>query len=408
MPLPSLFEMAPGSAGKQIQSILSAARRHLAMDVGFVSEFVRGDRVFRFADGDTARNPVVLGKADPLEESYCYYVARGLMPGVLPDAARDPVAARLSATRNVPVGAHLSVPLRLADGAVFGTLCCFSFTADHRLSARDLGTLRLCAEVIVSIVEKERGDFLRREAQRARVAAILADRAVTMAFQPFYRVPDGQLTGFEALARFDAEPARPPDAWFADAAEVGLGAELEFLAVERALEALPVLDPSLKVTVNLSPASILSPLFGASFAGMPLDRLVIEMTEHAAVPCYDALNAVLAPMRERGLRLAIDDVGAGHATLRHVLDLAPDFIKIDRSLISRIDSDSARQALVEALTLYSRRMGCEVVAEGVETRAEYAVLREIGVTRLQGYLLGRPMPLGAAARLDAHWRDRAH
>jgi EAL domain-containing protein (putative c-di-GMP-specific phosphodiesterase class I) len=127
--------------------------------------------------------------------------------------------------------------------------------------------------------------------------------------------------------------------------------------------------------------------------------LVIELTEHAAVASYERLRESLGPLRSRGLGLAIDDVGAGHATLRHVLDLAPEFIKLDMSLIRNIDTHSGRRALAEALTGYGRRIGCEIVAEGVETEAEYAVLRGIGVTRVQGFLTGRPMPLAAAAAL---------
>ncbi len=126
---------------------------------------------------------------------------------------------------------------------------------------------------------------------------------------------------------------------------------------------------------------------------------MVELTEHAAVASYEALRDALAPLRNRGLGLAIDDVGAGHATLRHVLDLAPEIIKLDRSLIRAIDAHSARRALTEALTGYGRHIGCEIVAEGVETQAEYAVLRGIGVTRVQGFLTGRPIPLAAAASL---------
>lgn len=146
------------------------------------------------------------------------------------------------------------------------------------------------------------------------------------------------------------------------------------------------------------------PRFAAALAEAPLDRLVIELTEHAAVESYDALRRALAPLRARGLRLAIDDVGAGHATFRHVLDLAPELIKLDMSLIRGIEGDSARRALAEALTLYGRRIGCEVVAEGVETEAELAALREIGVTRVQGFLTGRPVPIAEAARLPSHAR----
>ncbi|MDP4023113.1 EAL domain-containing protein [Methylobacterium sp. NEAU 140] len=399
MSLATMFEAGADSPGEQIRGILRAARRHLAMDVGFVSEFVEEDRIFRFSDGETLRNPIVAGASDPLEESFCHYVARGLMPQLMRDAAEHPVAAGLPVTRAMPVGAHLAVPLRHADGTAFGSLCCFSFTPDHSLTTRDLGVLRLCAEVVTAVVEKDRRIAQDHAVRRQRIADLIAARALTLRFQPIYSVSDGRLTGFEALTRFTEAPQRSPDVWFAEAAAVGLGTELEFLAVETALAAKASLDPSLKLTVNLSPASVVSPRFAEVFAAIPLDRVVVELTEHAVIADYDALRAALAPFRARGLRLAIDDVGAGHSTFRHVLDLAPEFIKLDRSLIQDLHADSARRALAEALTSYGRRIGCEVVAEGVETPAEYAVLRAIGVTRAQGFLLGAPMPLEEARSL---------
>ena len=399
MPLPSIFGDRSGSARDQILSVLRAVRRHLAMDVGFISEFVAGNRVFRFSDSDTTHGPVVVGGHAPLDQSFCYYVAKGLMPGLMQDAAEDPVAAQLPATRDLPVGAHLSVPLRHADGEPYGTVCCFSFTPDRTLTTRDLNTLRLCADLVEAILGKDRDATRERDAKHRRITGTIAAESVEMVFQPIYRTADDSLAAFEALARFPQPPGKGPDTWFADAAEVGLGEELEFLALRKALSALPSLPAGVRLSVNLSPASLASPGLAEAIAAAPLDRLVIELTEHAAVASYEALRDTLAPLRSRGLGLAIDDVGAGHATLRHVLDLAPEIIKLDRSLIRAIDAHSARRALTEALTGYGRHIGCEIVAEGVETQAEYAVLRSIGVTRVQGFLTGRPMPLAEATSL---------
>ncbi|MFH6784232.1 MULTISPECIES: sensor domain-containing phosphodiesterase [Methylobacterium] len=399
-----------GSADEQILSVLRSVRRHLAMDVGFVSEFVADNRIFRVSDAETVVNPIVAGTSDPLARSFCYYVAKGLMPELMHDAAEDPVAAQMPVTRDLPVGAHLSVPLRHDGGEPYGTLCCFSFTPDRSLTTRDLGILRVCADLVDAILSTDREAARAHEAKRRRVAEAIEAEAITMVFQPIYRTADGSLAAFEALARFPAAPGlRPgsgPDAWFADAAETGLGEALEFLALRQALGALAALPAGVKLSVNLSPAALASPRLAEALAGAPLDRLVLELTEHAAVPSYEALRDGLGPLRRRGLSLAIDDVGAGHATLRHVLDLEPDFIKLDMSLIRAIDAQSARRALTEALTGYGRRIGCEIVAEGVETEAEYAVLRSIGVTRVQGFLTGRPMPLAAAASLPAAAAER--
>ncbi|MGE7413481.1 sensor domain-containing phosphodiesterase [Methylobacterium tarhaniae] len=403
MSLRSVFGTHSASADDQIMSVLRAIRRHLAMDVGFVSDFVAGNRVFRFVDaGENASTtpiPVAVGRHDPLERSFCSFVAQGLMPEMLHDASEHPVAARMPLTPDLPIGAHLSVPLRHGDGEAYGSVCCFSFTPDRSLTTRDLGILRLCADVVDSILWKDRDAACEREATHQRIAETIAAEAVEMVFQPIYRTADAGLAAFEALARFAPVPGKGPDAWFAEAAEAGLGIELEFLALRKALRALPVLPAEVTLSVNLSPAALASPRLAEALAGAPFDRVVIELTEHAAVASYEALRDALGPFRSRGLGLAIDDVGAGHATLRHVLDLAPDFIKLDMSLIRHIDAHSGRRALTEALTGYGRRIGCEIVAEGVETEAEYAALQGIGVTRVQGFLTGRPLPLAAAAIL---------
>lgn len=389
----------PGSSGEQIQAILRVARRHLAMDVGFVSEFVRGDRVFRFTDAEGAGNPIVIGASDPLDKSFCHYVAQGLMPGLMTDAALDAVASSLPATQAIPVGAHLSVPLRYPDGTPFGSLCCFSFTPNRDLTPQDLGVLRMCADVVSAVMAHDRRIAGEEEERRSRIVRVIATEALDMAFQPIYRVGSGRLTGFEALSRFPQTPTRPPDVWFAEAEAVGLGIELEFLACRVALAALPAFEDPLRITLNLSPGAIVSPLFEEVFAQAPVERIILEMTEHAVVSDYDVLRDALAPYRARGLRVAVDDVGAGHSTFRHVLDLSPDLVKLDRTLIHGLHRDTARRALAEALTMYGRRIGCEVIAEGIEDEADLAVIREIGITRVQGFLLGRPMPLAAARAL---------
>jgi EAL domain-containing protein (putative c-di-GMP-specific phosphodiesterase class I) len=224
---------------------------------------------------------------------------------------------------------------------------------------------------------------------------------LSIVYQPLYRLSNDSLAGFEALSRFSTPPMRSPDHWFAEAAEAGLGVELEFVAVRDACTALLTLPPTLLLAINLSPQSILSPCFNALFAEFPPHRLVLEITEHAAIENYAEIERSLAPLRQRGLRLAVDDAGAGHASFKHVLDLRPDLIKLDMSLTRDIHCDPARRALAEALTRFGRAMGSEIVAEGVETELELEALREIGVTKAQGYLLGRPVPLKEAAALPA-------
>jgi EAL domain-containing protein (putative c-di-GMP-specific phosphodiesterase class I) len=146
--------------------------------------------------------------------------------------------------------------------------------------------------------------------------------------------------------------------------------------------------------VNLSPATILSGAAESLLAEFPADRLVVEVTENQEIGDYVGFARALAPFRTHA-RFAVDDVGAGYSGMRHILDLHPDIIKLDMSLVRDIDKDPARRALALALVAFASGMDSQIVAEGVETVGELAVLRELGVPRAQGYYLGRPMPLMA-------------
>lgn len=225
---------------------------------------------------------------------------------------------------------------------------------------------------------------------RQRVAAVLAAEDVTVAMQPIVDMTYGRLVGVEALARFS--DGRSPDLWFREAADVGRGLDLDRLAFRRALAQLPLLPASCYLSANATPEYVLSGLLTDDVlsSGAPLHRLVIEITEHARVDDYQDLQAVLTPLRERGVRLAVDDTGAGYASLTHVLNLRPSIIKIDRSLITNIANDAARRSLVTALVLLALDLDAAVTGEGIETASELQTLAALGVDSGQGYLLGRP------------------
>jgi EAL domain-containing protein (putative c-di-GMP-specific phosphodiesterase class I)/DNA-binding NarL/FixJ family response regulator len=209
-------------------------------------------------------------------------------------------------------------------------------------------------------------------------------------FQPILDLRNSRVVGLEALARF---PDRSPDVWFEDAAAAGLNEELELATLAMALKTAGQLPEGLYLSVNLSPATMTSPRFREVLDGFPLDRLVVEVTEHAPVEDYEALDAAVAPLRAAGCRLAVDDVGAGFSSLRHILRLAPDVIKLDISLTRHIDSDPPRRALATALISFASAIRAAIVAEGIETQDEVDALRGLGVTYGQGYHLSRPQPL---------------
>lgn len=229
-------------------------------------------------------------------------------------------------------------------------------------------------------------------AARHRVQSLLDGPGPSIVFQPIVEVATGQIVGHEALARF--ADGRPPAAWFADAHRGGLSAELELRAAVSALRAYPE-HASTYVSINVGPSVLTSPDLLHQLRACQHDRqVVIELTEHAVINDYDDVAAGIGQLRRLGgVRIAVDDVGSGYASLRHVVDLHPDILKIDRSLIATLDEDPARHALAAAFAQLGRAMGWAVVAEGIERDEELAACGRLGISHAQGYLLGRPGPL---------------
>lgn len=230
---------------------------------------------------------------------------------------------------------------------------------------------------------------------RDRITSVLERGDLNVELQPICDLRGGPRIGYEVLARFYAEPQWSPDVWFRSAAAVGLGEELELLAVRTALDLLHELPDDTTVSINVSPT------VAASYDLLRLvapvaERVILEVTEHAQISDYFSLEKSLRRLRVYGARLAVDDVGAGFATLRHILGLCPDLVKLDVSLIRDIDGDPWRRALAASLVTFAREIDATIVAEGIETIAEFELLRELGIRYGQGFYLGRPQPLLSA------------
>ena len=225
------------------------------------------------------------------------------------------------------------------------------------------------------------------------VERVLAGRLFRIVYQPIVEIADGRVVMAEALSRFTPQPYRAPDLWFADAWRSGYGADLELATLEEAAAGLDRLPAGARLTVNLSPPFITDPHLADFLQSLPPDRFVIELTEHVVVADYPATRRALMGLRERGVQLAIDDTGAGFASLSHIVKLAPDIVKLDRELIHGIDGDPVRRSLGTAIVTFTRDIGAEVVAEAVETPAELETIRELGIRYAQGTLLGSPGPV---------------
>jgi EAL domain-containing protein (putative c-di-GMP-specific phosphodiesterase class I) len=385
-------ESAPGHS--QIDAILEAVRQHLGMEIAYTSRYVGDEREFTHLSADFPL-PAKPGDREPLSESFCYYVLQGRLPELIHDARQYELAAQVPIVNALPVGAHLNVPLRYKDGSIYGSFCCLSRNVDTSLTERDLSTMRVFADLAMDQIERERDAGARRDGLIERVQGAIDSGQPAIFLQPIHALETGLSAGCEALARFTDASKRPPNLWFDDAFEVGLGIELELAAIRNALAAAAYVPKGHYMSLNLSPETAVSGRLQPLLAEAGLDNLVLEVTEHSGVEDYAALEAALATMRPYA-RIAIDDFGAGYSSLRHILALRPDILKLDMSLVRDIDKDPAKRALASAMVGFADRVNARIVAEGIETVEERDVLRDLGVNYGQGYLFSRPMPLVAA------------
>lgn len=258
----------------------------------------------------------------------------------------------------------------------------------HAPTSESEAFLGAAVEHLPDIADQARAEEL--EQRLARIEHVLDTRALSMVFQPIVELATGKFVGIEALARFSATPARPPDLWFAEAAAVGLNVELELLAVKLALAQLHRVPPQAYLAMNISPATLCSPAATELLERVANSRLVVELTEHSQVGDCEALRRAITRLRSQGVRIAVDDAGSAFASLRHILSVHPDIIKIDVAITRDIDTDSARRALAASLVTFGREIDATVVAEGIETREELETLRGLELSYGQGSYLACP------------------
>jgi EAL domain-containing protein (putative c-di-GMP-specific phosphodiesterase class I) len=261
------------------------------------------------------------------------------------------------------------------------------------------GGTSLSAEVMSGVVAELAAQLRREEIERDADLALRGDierfvsgHGVWMVYHPIMDLETREEIGVEALARFGSIPVKPPNRWFAEATALELGLQLELRAMREALEGLPRIPDDAFLSINCSHRTAASTELAEQLDGME-KRIVLEITEHEAIDDYGALAEALEPLRARGLRVAVDDVGAGYASLRHALQLAPDMVKMDISLTHDIDRDAGRRALAAALISFAAETDMTIVAEGIETAGELHSLRQLGVRYGQGFYLARPAPL---------------
>jgi EAL domain-containing protein (putative c-di-GMP-specific phosphodiesterase class I) len=370
---------------EQLPRLLELARSHLDMDVAFFSAFDGGRQVYEEIVGDGATFGIVLGQGTPLDDTFCQRVLDGRLPPVIPDVSAMPEPL-LPWGGGRGIGAYVGVPLDLDDGRVYGTFCCLSTRPDPALDDRDLRFVTMVGDLIAHEIRSRRRD---RDVMR-RTRDLIRSCGMAIALQPIRDLATGRHAGFESLARFPTG-WRGPAETFAQARAAGVGVELEAHAVDRAIELLPNLRTGQFLAVNLSPRAVveLAPVIAEEHAAV-LDRLVVEVTEIAVVERYDVMRSCLEHLRDAGLRLAVDDLGAGFSSLQHLVELRPDIVKLDRSIIHGVADDPVRWRVVRAVTTLASELGWSVVAEGVERPVDLQTVTDLEVDAAQGYAIGRP------------------
>lgn len=251
------------------------------------------------------------------------------------------------------------------------------------------------AEIAGTLIGSRVAERTQVEAVRAKVRQIIRDAAFHAVFQPIVDLRTGTAVGYEALTRFADGVA--PDVRFAEAQEVGLGERLELATLAAASEAAGELPPGTWLNLNASPQLIMAGSRLRDLLAAERRPIVLEITEHAAIADYDEFRRAIQRLGPT-VTIAIDDAGAGYSSLQHILELAPSIVKLDRAIVTGLEGNRARAALVAGMHHFARSTGIRLIAEGVETEAELAALRGLDVDLAQGYLLGRPAPADEVRR----------
>jgi EAL domain-containing protein (putative c-di-GMP-specific phosphodiesterase class I)/CheY-like chemotaxis protein len=367
---------------------------------GAMSELIKGDRALDLVGaGSDAQEAIDL--AERLRPDVALLDVK--MPAGGGSRATREIRRRSPNTRIIALSAYedRGIVLEMLQAGAVGYLVKGTGAEEiiQAIHRADEGKGTLSVEVTADVIDELSGQLERqdreadvRRRQYERIRRVVDGSGPQVLFQPIYDLVELDAVGVEALARFSPEYPGPPDVWFADAAAVGLLPDLELAAVRRAMAHIDDVPAPMWMSVNVSPDTATAHGF-LDLVEPSAKRVVIEITEHAPVEDYDALNESLRSFRAAGGRLAVDDAGAGFSSLRHILRLAPDFIKLDGALTRGIDADRTKRALGAALISFASEIEVPIIAEGIETQEEVDALRELDVTCGQGFFLGEPGPL---------------
>ncbi len=378
---------------RHIQNLLQLVRQQLNMEVAFISEFVDGYRVFRHIESISSFNLIQVGDSNPLDESYCQSVVNGQLPELIKNAQALPQAFKFKATKEVPVGAHISVPLKLSNGHVYGTFCTFSRTSKKFLTKRDLALVRVFASIASVAIEDNIDKHNIFDQRRRHYLNLLDQQKLQFYMQSIVNIRTNKIIGFELLFRNLEAINIPPTQTLHEIEELGLMNQLyenQFSHIEKLLQQVP---ENMFLSWNIAPNIIRNTNLLQTLTAHNLNRLVLEISEHDAIENYEEIQRYLDPLIKQGARIAIDDAGAGFASLLHILKLKPYYIKIDYSLIHNIHKEKELQALAKGLVSFADACNFTLIAEGIELPEELNSLQELHFECWQGYYFAKPKPI---------------
>ncbi|SFJ89584.1 EAL domain-containing protein [Methylophaga sulfidovorans] len=238
--------------------ILSVIRNHLEMDVAFISEFTDELRKIEVIDSVDPDIPLKAGHADPTELTYCQKIVEGELDGIIADTSDNPITKAMPITQELNIGSYLGVPIVLNDGEVYGTFCCFSHTSDATLSERDLALMKIFADISARQIDRQLLKNQQDNQIKRRLSKVLSENNLNTVFQPVYHVDEKKVIGYECLSRFIDTPYRTPDIWFEEAEFVGLGEELEIMAITTALDKMTLFPADVSFSLNISPEYVIN------------------------------------------------------------------------------------------------------------------------------------------------------
>ena len=383
----SLRTLAEGETPEATaRAITEALTRLPAIDVAAIMEVVEDGRLRALA---VSGSPLVtVQPGEFLPDSRSAYLLGRSTDGPWAEAwSGDEGDAHSACLTRAGVRAQAYAPLH-HGGALLGLIACATLDERHTEHlVRDLPAVGEFAATATGILASSL--IARRDAAtaRRRTETIVAMAAFRPVFQAIVELGSGRTVGFEALTRFDN--GRAPEVVFRDATRGGMGSELERRTLTTALRESRHLPAGAWLSLNVSPSFLLDIESLRSVLSQRTRPIVLEITEHEVIADYAAVRETV---RQLGpdVRLAVDDAGAGVANFAHIVELRPDFVKIDASLVRGVNADVTRQALIVGLRHFAAAAGCEVIAEGIETDAETQTLVDLGITLGQGFLLARP------------------